>query len=677
MNTSPSVPFASRLFGSLSGPALHAIARMMMHLSNTNESPVRFACEVTENSMDGEAPDISIVLRAEQDKTNSLIFVDNGHGLVPYLLDADLRTLQGYFLDMENGTYDPNLKIADYVDKTSRYSLEWVSALPAFSQKTATEEEEKDSQYGIRGLGLMGFRQYAQRCVIVSRPDPELARGFYGPADPRAIDPPTYTLELPTLNDLRHGRIEGKIELSSKPLVDPSKPGSPEMAYGTVVYVYGLSIDAVNALKPKSLQQKFGDIYQDRIRDGVRLRVVDMMTRTRGQRTPSGLSYVIQARSYTGTKIVDQRIQLPEFGTSFHVQLHYDHHSKDVYPKYRRKGGGRLHITALPAFARGPWVSGRLDGHIDYPNLPEAVAPWDMNKIVPVEGRVRTAWEKALRAIEPYIEKEIRRIDDSIRKDRSTRELETLSKHLLAALGEVEGLPDLMGDSSVGVGTGGSSGITRIRTGKTPPHVVVRIKDKETGRGVKDVMVQFFKFTDKEHFRRSYAHAIGVPWTTGISGQITQTNFFHVHGAGRYRVRIVLPAGTYFAEGETDEQEFVLRLDKPHQRIEFMVHANMEPVQIQRLPRGFDLGLNYNDSLPEDIMYDGRRIESSHIIDINSRHPLFLALSDIGKPELYAHIMSCAAHAVILHTCGSFPAEDQLIFAAELTSRAIARARGK
>lgn len=621
------------LFENVSGEFLFHYRNLLLLLSNMSVSPMNFVKELVENAYpDAGASHIWVVR-----EPGKLVVIDDGHGMVPRILDDDILRLMEYWDDILEKRVDPEFDIRKSITLESRKSLEWAAYNVGFSGKLQTTGSRVR---GLRGIGIQGFRQYAQEAEWRTRPEKELALEYYGEEDSRAVSPPAYSMRPPTKQELLANNIEPVLV----ELTGPFEGFSGEvLEHGTVVEVSGILPEVENVFQVKSLidflQTKFGGD----IRAGLKIYVVDRVS-LEGRTTPAGIVHEVPPSSYSGSLIFDRELRLRgAHPVLFRSVFYYDPTGRNLSPSYRRFGADRNPLTSLEELQHRPWLSGKLSGYSDYPELPEAIAGWDTGKEVPLHGPIRNQWAKALIAVEDEIEEGIERVEEELRRARQ----DTATNNVVMALREA--MSDL--DKFRGVSYGGGVEKERKRqTARKPARekespepetrVMVTVKDAETSQPVRGVVIELWRMPTA---RRNLPPELVMQRETGKSGEISFGHVYKSFGEGKYQLRMVIPVGMHPAD-EIKEHNFNLSINQQGVRFLFRVLSGQQPVEGRPIGR---FTIHYVDFLPDAELYSIERLGTAGVILINKLHPDYKRAYESGDQELTDTLVTIYVSAAI------------------------------
>lgn len=640
------------LFDASSGWLRFTLRNTLEHLSTLHASIVDYLKELVDNCIDAGSETVWVTLTPK-----SLTVIDEGHGMVPTILPDDRTKIQTYIQALADRRTNPDVDLRSLISETSRNSLEWMATMTAFSGKVV---EQTPRVKGVKGIGIQGFRPFGE-ATWLTKPSETLAARYYLGERPKIKNPPVYSLRLPTMAEIRRNQLEPTIEESKKPFLDPE---GHILDQGTVAQITGLKPEIESTLNPQAMVNHLTSRFGEEIRSNrVKIYVIDRVTKE-GQTSKTGLFLEVPPARYRGVLILDRELHLRGSGNPpFQPTIYYDSAGRNLAPVYLRRGSEVQAITTLPEFQRAPWNSGKLNGIIPFPDLPETVAPWDTNKMFPMEGPVRNQWQHAIWNVAPEIEAAIKEVDEEERTQRQNEANKAVVEATTKAMRELPLYRGLTVDTTPPTPRGPRD-IPYLED-----RVLVSVQDDETNQGVGGVTVQLWLLPYRQ--RQDPAQVI-IQRETGKSGQISFGRVMESFGQGPYRLQIIIPQGMKPADN-VQEQTINLGPNQPGIRFIFRIVSGQPKVESQRV-RSFTL--RYTDQLPDTEPYSAAYLESG-IIMINKVHPDYRAAEEAGNRELIDTLLAnCIAHAITEYGLKNHPQEVQLAQAALLFARALSHIHG-
>lgn len=523
--------------------ALQALGTMYGHNTEVLEQYV-------ENGYDAGAKQVIVLLGRDR-----VAVFDDGHGLVPKMLEDDYDTLQVYRADIDSGKLSWEMPLEVLFTELSRSpslsSFQWMMECIGLSSKRISNEPQAR---GIKGIGALSFQQIANRAVWYSKPSSELALTYWG--DQKiAQNPPTHMLTSATAEELRRRFLGYRID-SADSLRHPVS--GREIASGTLVELTELREGIERSLRPpqviRSLQERFGnDIKAGRLG----ILVVDKMTEA-GLRG-NGIVTEVPPAEYPGALILHKTSFLKGGKGPFEVEVYYDPVGRALYPKLMRKGSEVCPLPRLSDFNKAPWNIGKLSGLVAYPDLPDEEAPWDAQKSLPLAGPVYNQWQHRVWEMAEGIQNEINRIEEGIKLSGLEEFSKLLGQETVEAMREIPEFADIVVQAK-----------KSARPTKHPPKPNDRVLAtvlNENNDGVAGAQIELRRTADNELVRD--------PAITKRSGLISLGKAPN----GRYRLKLVeVPEGAVVSG--MDEFVFNLSPNMPGVRETFRV-VNGEPKRLK------------------------------------------------------------------------------------------------
>lgn len=626
-------------------------ARTLLIVSNLQPSMAGIIIELINNAQDAARTDkagkkLPVTVTAALGQ-KSISVSDNGHGMVPFILEEDWGMLQLFWEEIGRHTYDPEDEIRKLLSLESRQSLEWLALSAGFSGKLP----EMDKR-GRIGVGAQGFRQIANKAVWRTRPDRELAERYWGEGTSEAKMPPVFVLEPPTAGMLESYNIEPRIERALEPprLMDVL---GDELVHGTMVHITELKQGVMAGLRLHDLLSELSERFSEDLRSGqLILNIVDRYTEE-GRKTQGGKLIPVLHANYSGVQLYAETVTLS--GMTFQAHLWYDRQGKNLHAKLRRGDQDMvkdMDDPTLGEFKGTILASGKVNGWISCPNDP--VVKWDLNKGVPTPGQARNVWAKGVLEIAlAEFERRVEQIEDQTRQEKVDR----VAAQVAARISEQ--LPLLKDFQGLEIGTRKLG--TRPPRAPQPKKVEERIfvtVDDEHNRGVEGVILTCSKG----------GKPLRDPVTTGKSGEVSFGKVYKDPslGFGRYAIEIKLPDGMTLLN---QPAKVVFNLDPSRLGvcIHFHVLTGREAPLVHRIARLRPVVHPFEGSTFNQI-WSASRIENG-IVDINSAHELYQRALSSKSDEPIIRLITQALIAAITsyHYRNSTPEE-----ALQASTRAIA-----
>lgn len=470
--------------------------------------PPEAIAQAVENGIDAEATTVWVVIEQKR-----IMVIDNGHGMIPFLLPEDQDRIDTAYERMQSGKLPEGYDVRSKISLISRQSLNWMRECVALSSKIPGEQK---NARGIRGIGAYAYFSYGNEAAIITKPTVRLAKEFWGDdLKPTEGKIPVLMLDLPSAD----GNLGGDPAISGEPLKDP---WGKEMEYGTRLEVTNLREGIENEVKPASLAGFFSRRFGDDVRTRkVEIYVIDRVT-SEGQKTRGGKEIMVQPPAYLGVPVLEKEVSASD-GTPFRMLVYYDPRGKNRSLTVRRKRSEVFKLTDLLEFQKEPW--NLLHGYIDFPDYLNDENLWDSAKTRLLTSKKRDQWIKKLMSFTKEIEDSIKQTESRFRQ----KDLEDLSKDLAAvtvnALSEIDYFRDrALIPAKKEPGKGHPRGPSKALTA-----VEVRVIN-EHNIGIPGVEIKFFQ--------NSNLLSVKV---TGLSGGIS---FGRVAEGKKYRVQMINPEGT-------------------------------------------------------------------------------------------------------------------------------------
>lgn len=537
--------------------------RAIRLLSNLQASPARSIREYVANARDAQATLVTVVLRPDR-----VIVIDNGHGMVAGYTEDDQRIAREFEQQRENGTLAPGVELRDVVSAVSRKSLQWMMERVAESGKMPGPGENIQ---GMLAVGALAARSFAGKIEFITRPHPDLAQEYFGQMLRRV---PTFRCIPPTNDELSRGIQKYRIGESPIPLKDAI---GVEMSHGTRVEITQINPGSENRLRPALLEEEFSNAFSNALRNGLSI-IIKSGTR----------EIHVQPVQYTGIPLLNQRYHLPGGRLWFDVTAFYDTKGGRGRPmQLTRRGEEKRPIAELEGFNKPPFTSPKLQGRINYVELPSPGDPnpaglpteeqaWLTDKNTPSTATtVWTAWSRVIwDKVVPDIEAEIAKINERAQETRLQELARVVEESITTALDQLEPFQDVV-----------LGGIERRKKGtragtskRVNTRVFVTVCD-EHGKGIPGVRVEL-------RSPNGQPREIETKWSGRVS--------FGTNPYGRYTSRIIVPDGMSLAEGETPTKAFELWVNQPGVYISFHLltgmpapsHPSLRSVRVVPTPWG-------------------------------------------------------------------------------------------
>ena len=272
--------------------------------------------EFVENAIDADAKRVWLVLAKD-----TVQIIDNGHGMVPEMLEDERKLLEMFLQDIQRGVSPGYEDVRILLSNASLNSLEWLGRNVGFSGKARRPRDPNNIIKGERGIGFQGFRQIANEATCISRANEGLAALFWS-EPPKPI--PEFSLKLPTNEQVRKHDLGFEIRETGRELTDPS---GRALESGTKVVITRLKPELESLLRPSYLAEQFRIRFSEHVRArGVRIVIVDRITEE-GQRS-GGKEIIVEPVQYRGPCILQEERSLPGGKSGFHIQLYYNRGGK-------------------------------------------------------------------------------------------------------------------------------------------------------------------------------------------------------------------------------------------------------------------------------------------------------------------------------------------------------------
>lgn len=590
-------------------------------LSGIHSSAEHIIKELTENSVDAGATKVIVIIHP-----NRIEVIDNGSGLNPFLPTDDINLLQLYFDILTRGDRRPgDVDFDKPGSEGGQKSLGWMGYMVLKSQKRLAPNQKTR---GTKGVGFQGVRQLSDQVEILSKPTSELASQYYADASDYG-NPPVCMMSLPTAAAFEQAKIHPVFRFVDKTIGYSGET----FASGTHIMLSQLRPGLTDRINLESFLHLLSISHGVDIRRGLSMQVVDRFT-TAGRRG-TGVSYTVQAPSYKGRLVLGKRY-MTRGHKPFDVEV-YAVGEREVGDKLtlRRRSSDVVTIseTTIPELRKAPWNSRRLSGFIEFPDVPEADAPWNGAKTEPLDSSTRNQWLKALtQQVGSEIEEAIRKLDDELKMTKTNSEAKVVAEAFNQALRNISELSNFHQGVQPGAGAG---------TGKGSPHnphedrIYVRVSN-QYNQGVTGVTLELMSKTNKVYER----------YTTGVSGE----HSFGEWSKGNYRLRFVLPSNVTFADELVDGNIVPFTLPSSlgkgirlHVRVN-QPDAEPTPVGKSIRPRSYEVG--FAPLTSDEQVFDGSAIELGKLV-INSDNPGVSRIYRLNRPDLInSMIVGCLIKAL-------------------------------
>lgn len=553
--------------------------------------------------------------------------IDNGMGMLPEMTPKDREAIQ-LFLDMAaGGGLKQNDDPKTLVSKVSLRSLEWCMRYIALSAKKFLPVQNPDgtTPRGVLGIGSVAPHQISGAIQVISRPELELARAIWGPKL-RQEDVPTHVLIRPTTEQLLRQDSSWNIHPYKKPFVDELKR---PLTSGTIVECRELVPGVEQVLTVSKLGAHLARRFtKDIFEQGRIIEIHGSLTSDSLRRKVTRVQPVV----YQGIELVRETCTITVQGGMhpFAVQIMLNLKASGGL-QVRRLGSDVGKLTDIDGFQSFPWTD-KLTGFVEFPDVPNRLAPWNPDKTQPLLSETLTLWKERLHELAPRIETELKRREQA-QKDEN---LQQFSKNFARRTGSVLQAMSIFMDPKASKGASGKREGASSRTARVEDRVVVHVHD-QYNKGVGGVEFDLRRGS-VELARR----------TTMKSGMIT----FGKHDVGEYVVDVItMPSGVEI-EGP---RHYTIRLTEsyPGRRITIRMY-----VPDAEAPKGLAPNIDIQHRALEDLgtFFDSARFASAGILVVNSeaegvRDAIQDALDgDFVPLELIYD--ACMAQAVGLHLSG-------------------------
>lgn len=613
------------------GVARVAPSAAMIHLGSGYADPPDVQKEFPENSLDAimkaieksQMPTplggwvVATVVTPEE-----VITIDNGPGMAPYMTDEEraLLTLFHHLVNSGEVSLDDAEAFAQLIDPDVIPTLEWLVEGIGISRKTG-----QVGLRGTKGIGALAYRQIADRATWESR---RVGTDLPG----------TCTVIPPTRTEVTRNHIG--YELIHDPDARLLDAFGNEMSSGTIVRVSGFSGGIPSKLYPDALVAYYKGRFGSLIKAGqVKMVVIDRITEE-GKKTPGGRVIEVGASEYRGVQILSKVSVVA--GVEFRGVLYFDADAKVTNATRGgrvtlRRVGSDVGVLAkkVPDLAITPFNSHKVSGFIEFPNLSEGVAAWNLAKDQPLESTASVKWARIVEGWARDARKEIEAIESRAKNDQAQGIAAAIGKAIFAAMREIPVLAPLVPNAGTkGKKPGGTRPISEVQKAQ---KTIVVVHD-EHGDGVSGVHVTV----------STIGGALVKTVLTGKSGACV---IGHLE-EGQYRAILEALPPTMRVIGSI-EDVFRLTEANPRRRIMFTVHTGRAKPVRKGIPADYhvfphplaDPGAPYSTQFLEDP--DRRWLE------INTEFPSMRDALNAGDTDkvltLYA---SYVAMAIAEHSLG-------------------------
>lgn len=468
--------------------------------------------------------------------------IDNGPGMIAHMStdERDLLLLFHSLVSSGEVSEEDAEAFGQLIDPDVTPSLEWLVEGVGISRKAG-----QVGLRGTKGIGALSFRQIANRATWESRRIGTDAPG-------------TATVIPPTRAQVVRNHIGYDLLLDSEAhLFDAF---GAEMESGTIVRIMEFDNGIPSKLYPDALaayyKARFGSLVQA---GQVRLLVIDRIT-DEGRKTPGGRVIEVGSSEYRGIPIFS-RVSVVA-GAEFRCSLYYDPDAK-VTSATR---GGRVTLRRVGSdvgalaknvthFAMSPFNSHKVSGFVEFPDVDEQHAPWNLSKDKPLESGVYAKWAKIVEGWAREAQGEVEEIESRAKNDQAQGIAATVGKAIFAAMREIPVLAPLV--PNTGTGKKKPKGTRPISEVRKVQKTIVVVQD-EHGIGVSGVYVTV----------KTIGGALVKTVLTRKSGSCVIGHLEY----GQYRAVLeALPPGMRLIGPLEDK--FRLSESNPRRRIVFTVHT--------------------------------------------------------------------------------------------------------
>lgn len=426
-----------------------------------------------ENATDAGAKNVWVVIERD-----GIIVTDDGHGMVPDMLPEDYEMIKLFKEEARSGKLTEKDDIRDLIPPTSpsRKSLRWLAEYAAFSPKRSAEGVKTRGRLGI---GTLAFRQIANSAVWLTRPALELADEFWGENVPGKGVMPVFEFVPPTDEALRKYQMGYRIAQSKEELCDHN---GRRIVSGTSVRLHQIrqGVNVVPALLTEYLSTRYGEDIRNEL---LNILVVD--TTAADGAKGKGKEYRVQPPKYRGIQILKEKVYLGGVG-SFEAELYWDSRGgRALRPELRHKNAAvNADLTRVPGLNISPLNTGRISGYVEFPDVAEDLAPWSLEKDMPLESQLRNEWVRQVKDLAARGANRVFEIEDRVRQ----RSIEDFAEALSTAAALA------MNDDPIYRNLAFGPSVRRPRQGGTKPVVVedrvlVTVLD-EHNRGLSEITVE-------------------------------------------------------------------------------------------------------------------------------------------------------------------------------------------
>lgn len=470
-------------------------------------------------------------------------------------------------------------------------TLEWCVLCIAFSAKKLLPAQNPDGTIprGILGIGSVGPHQISRAVRVISRPELELARAIWG-SDLKQENVPTHVLIRPTTEQLLRQDASWQIEAHKELFVDELKR---PLTSGTIVECRELVPGVENVLTVAKLEAHLARRFSDDIvQRGMVIEIRGSLTSSSPKRKITRVQPVI----YQGIALVRETCTITLKGQTypFAVQIMLNPRAGTGSGlQIRRLGSDVGNLADIDGFQSSPWTEGQLVGFVEFPPIPDSLAPWNPDKSQPLLSEALKLWKARVLELASRVEAELGRREQAQKDEdirRFSRSFADKTSRVLKEMSIFMDRPKPVSQASTGTGS---------RKARVEDRIVVYVQNQHN-RGVEGV----------EFVLRSGATEL-AKHRTRKSGMIS----FGKYDIGEYELDIaVVPKG---AEVE-GPRHYTLRLTQayPGRRITIRIY-----VPDAEAPKGLTPSIDIQHRpIPEDLgtIFDATRFASAGILVVNS-----------------------------------------------------------
>lgn len=568
---------------------------------------------------------------------------DNGHGMMPGMLEEPYGLLQEYKAEVNQGRV-VDFDVRDIIGSAGS-SYQWLMECIAFSRK---RPEKGDRVLGMRGIGMLAFRHLGAKPVWYSKPAANLAEEYYGEGSHAAKNPPIAVLYPPTADALDRGDMKYRVETTRQTrMMDPLGHTHPS---GTRIVITDLVRDIANSLRPAHLADEFRKRYGADIRlNRLKILIVDHMT-VEGKRDPKGRIFEVEPLAYLGTLVLNKSASILGGQGEFASELYYNPAGRNLRITLRRRGADIspdvASVISLHGLDVEPFNSGKLNGFIELPDLPENLFPLNTAKTLPVASPGFTEYVNQIRKWRREIQAAIEETEARARDKSTQNAMRNFSGMAMEAVREVAILANLL---SIGSPLPSTSRIPQVTR-----DMIVQVLD-EFNQGIEGVTVEL-------HQGRKTLSSL----QTGPRGGFS----FGRYEPGLFTFQLIVPKGMTVPSGIERYANIKTTEERPGFRAIFHLHTGApQPEQPQRREIGARITI-VQRVLPDVTQpYSIEQLPHGQI-HINVEAEDFRRALESGDEELRdEYIAVYAANAIVEHTMKDYPPGEQIMTAAILASK--------